>query len=197
MIRTYDVWANRGFLTWFCNPGEEFGATHGWFGSGICGDGVGTASPGAWPPVEWYDWYNLLDPCDEVEDKANLYVEQAWSVEGIIDEGGATVSDSMNAPKILGQPLSIGPWEPKNVMTGGVNRIQFPPLSVKHHVGFAVSGVTTEEGKIAGLARSSINVPLVFIPPSGVERYGPVVVDSNSPGSIEFYFIITNEEDGG
>jgi hypothetical protein len=97
------------------------------------------------------DYLDVADPCDVVTDKGRLYIDQSWSMEGVIAEDGITLIDSVSTLKVGEHTLPFGPFSPVNATIGAAKLSDVGGLSGKHHVGFSVFSLNTPGGQAAAI----------------------------------------------
>ena len=132
------------------------------------------------PTLEEQGYLALENPCGDPEDAENLFIEQSWSLTGVIDETGVTLADSLDSIEVGGRPSPFGPFEAMNAITGDL-RLNIPPIAEKHHVGFLIQGILTADDRIAAIV--SGDQPNWF-------TEGPAAADNDSGGYLDFYGVV-------
>jgi hypothetical protein len=137
------------------------------------GNGPGTAS-------EEIAYKNRQDPCGVADDPESLFIDQAWSLSGVIDDTGVTLEDSMDAVEVNGIAAPFGPFSSLNA-NAGPHRINIAPIGSPHQVGFWVQGIITDGGQLAAIVSGDqINWFTA----------GEAHPSSDSSGYLEFYGVV-------
>lgn len=138
------------------------------------------------------DYLDVADPCDVVEDKGMLYIEQEWSMTGEITESGILLTDSTASLEIADKEIPFGPWTLKNATAGDILLTDFGPLNYKHHVGFSVSSINTAGSQAAAIAEQN---RVGSDGPAG--EWGPRQLYSRDEGYAHFYAVVDYSEYAG
>lgn len=129
-------------------------------------------------PSPWTTIYlGLEDPSGQMlpEHTAQLYDEQSWSMEGVIDEAGVTLRLSTDPVRVRGIPSPVGPWPTENAGSSEYH-ISVPAQEDVHHIGFKVQGILTADGAHAAIV-------------TGESPDGAPFLCTNA-GQIDFYAVV-------
>jgi len=137
------------------------------------------------PPEAQVAWMAMENPCDQPYAGDELYLSQAWSLSGTIDETGVTLSPDLSPVSVHGTPAPFGPWGLSNAGAGDT-RVALPPVDGDHHVRFRISGILTAEGELVAIAQGETEWIYPGISYEGLDFHASAA----GGGGVEFYAAI-------
>ena len=143
----------------------------------------------------WHPDPNNPHPCfvEKGGDLEALYIEQEWSMEGIITEDGVTLTDNTGVPvtiQIKGSEndlvIPLGGYNGTNATQGDVQWSDIAGKTENHHVRFSVSAYVTDNNTHSAMIKRHLPNPTHWY-----REFDPFYEEYTDEGYMEFYATIS------